>query len=134
MEVGGSVRRLGTMKFITLLLLVSATSFAGVSVSNEPNNASYLGITSGRAVDQFVITKATTVSAIRFWWGLSGGASTGFSGTISVNITQDNGGPFGSYVGGGTITGVTSTPTGVHRGSCAGLASCPIFFSEFNLP
>ncbi len=120
----------------TLLLALTTNAGAGLIYSNGvPDNTDASNITTQRSADNFALASGATVGNIRFWWGPNGGQPlSDFSGTITYAFYEDAGGALGTMINSGTVSGVTSTPTGAFASICGGPPNCPILAAGLNLP
>lgn len=99
------------------MLIVGATLFgglqsaatAGLLHSQVPDNQGAVDMTGSRQADNFTLASPATLGSIRFWWTEEGPS---FAGTVTYAIYFDLAGAIGSEVAGGTVSGLTYTPTG----------------------
>lgn len=110
------------------LLAASLLSAPAATIYNNgaPLVAGVRDISLFRSADDFVLAAGANVAAVRFWISttdpIQANPETNFSAAITYAIYANNAGSLGAVLASGTVTGLTSMPTGQsHSGSNAGM-------------
>ncbi|MBM3766525.1 MAG: PEP-CTERM sorting domain-containing protein [Acidobacteria bacterium] len=121
-------------KFALAALATALSAQAALIFDNGTTlNSGVRDITLFRSADDFTFGGSQTVVAVRFLISNTNGSlsdpATNFSGTVTYAIYNNSSGSIGSQIATGTVSGLTSTFTGItHPGSFAKINSV-----QFNL-
>lgn len=122
------------IKTMTAALVMSVSAHAAQIFDNGPTLVTNArDITLFRSADDFTLGASQTVAAVQFLITNTNGSlldpATNFSGSVTYAIYNNSAGSIGSQVTTGTVSGLTSTFTGLtHPGSFAKINSV-----QFNL-